>query len=190
MQEGEVLPESRKGGLNRPGHETPTGPAHKHMADSTRDKESACGRRRRDRHRPLRPRTFRTLLQTRKRAVLSSVTQRREKIDGESNEPRRPRVWRCGILRWEGPLKPTRADASACKPPRTCGKNRTYLALARGFGRCGENTNESLGAWRTGHARRLGGQFLIVVPKDIAADAAKLSFVWLEVTYPCKLGAG
>jgi hypothetical protein len=36
--------------------------------------------------------------------------QRTATIDGESNEPRRPRVSRCGTLRWEGPLKPTRAD--------------------------------------------------------------------------------
>jgi hypothetical protein len=68
-QEGEALPESRKGGLNRPGHETPTGPAHEQMADSTQGKQSGCGRRRSIRHRRLRPRTFRTLLQTRKRAA-------------------------------------------------------------------------------------------------------------------------
>ncbi len=67
----EALPESRKGGLNRPGHATPTGPAREHMAESTQGKQSACGRRRRHWHRRLHPRTFRTLLQTRKRAVFS-----------------------------------------------------------------------------------------------------------------------
>jgi hypothetical protein len=54
-QEGEALPESRKGGLNRPGHETPTGPTREHIADSTQGKQSACGRRRRNRHRCLCP---------------------------------------------------------------------------------------------------------------------------------------
>ena len=33
------------------------------------------------------------------------------------------------------------------------------------------------------HAGRLGGQFLIEVTNDVAADAAGLPFVWLEVTY-------
>jgi hypothetical protein len=54
-------------------------------------------------------RTFRTLLQTRKRVVLSSLAAHGNDRWRECNEPRRPRVSRCGTLRWEGPLKPTRA---------------------------------------------------------------------------------
>jgi hypothetical protein len=65
------------------------------------------------------------------------------------------------------------------------GKNRTFLALACALGRCAENSNVSFGVCRTCNARRLAGQFLIEVSNNIAADAAELSFVGLEVACKC-----
>jgi hypothetical protein len=83
-----------------------------------------------------------------------------------------------GRTRW------TREDTKSMQATEDWWQNRTFLALARVFGRSAENSNESLGVWRTSHAGRLGGQFLIEVPKeDVATDAAELPLVWLEVTY-------
>ena len=102
--------------------------------------------------------------------------QRTATIDGESNEPRRPRVSRCGTLRMGGPVE---TDARRYQAHTSqCGlvaEYRTFLALARTSVRPAEHSDVTLRIFRTRDASILARLFLVEISKIVTVDTIGLT---------------
>ena len=73
---------------------------------------------------------------------------------------------------------------SMARCPTACRQGKealAFLALARASGSGAENSNVSFGGFRTGNAQCLSREVLVEVSKAVAADAAELPSLGLEI---------